>query len=139
MSKLILVPTPIDSDSGLEPKTFSLLQENALLENSVLLVEEIKEGRRRWLSYGLPREAIDKMIEFNEHTIIEQTPFIQEELKSGKTVYLMSDCGTPAWMDPGQDLVNWCHENKIKVTATTLNNSMALAIALSGMNHQEFH
>jgi 16S rRNA (cytidine1402-2'-O)-methyltransferase len=60
------------------------------------------------------------------------------ELKSGKTVYLMSDCGLPAFCDPGQKLVDSCHKQGIKVTATPFPNSIALALALSGFSHARF-
>jgi 16S rRNA (cytidine1402-2'-O)-methyltransferase len=61
-----------------------------------------------------------------------------KELKKGKTVYLMSDCGLPAFCDPGQNLVDSCHKNGITVTATPFPNSIALAVALSGFSHQRF-
>ena len=50
----------------------------------------------------------------------------------------MSDCGLPAFCDPGQKLVNLCHESKIKVTSTPFPNSIALAVSLSGFSHDRF-
>ena len=51
----------------------------------------------------------------------------------------MSDGGLPAFCDPGQTLVNACHEKAIRVTSTPFPNSIALAVALSGFRHQEFY
>lgn len=138
MSQLILVPTPIADDLPLEPVALAKLQEDALKEDVILLVEEHKVGRQRWLKWGLPREAIEKFRLYNEHTTDTMKDEVLKELKSGKTVYLMSDCGLPAFCDPGQNLVDLCHRNKIKVTATPFPNSIALAIALSGFRHNRF-
>jgi 16S rRNA (cytidine1402-2'-O)-methyltransferase len=50
----------------------------------------------------------------------------------------MSDCGLPAFCDPGQDLVSRCHDLGIKVTSAPFANSIALAVALSGFDHSRF-
>jgi 16S rRNA (cytidine1402-2'-O)-methyltransferase len=139
MSMLILVPTPINDDLPLEPVAREKLLDEALLDNTLLLVEEHKVARNRWLKWGLPREAIEKFILFNEHTQEKIQADILKELKSGKKAYLLSDCGLPAFCDPGQKLVDACHRQKIKVTATPYPNSISLAVALSGFSHQRFN
>ncbi len=138
MSKLILVPTPIDDESPLEPMALEKLRLATTDINSIIAVEDAKPGRRRWLHWGLPREAIESFVLYNEHTRSEQLPILLEELKNGKNVYLMSDGGLPAFCDPGQELVNACHDRGIQVTATPFCNSIALGIALSGFDHQKF-
>lgn len=136
--KLVLVPTPIDDESPLEPVALELLRSAVTDSNSYIAVEDAKPGRRRWLHWGLPREAIADFILYNEHTRGDQRQVILEKLHSGATVYLMSDGGLPAFCDPGQDLVNSCHEKKIQVTATPFCNSISLALALSGFDHNKF-
>lgn len=138
MSKLVLVPTPIADDLPLEPVALKTLLDQSLREDVVLLVEEHKVARQRWLKWGLPREAIEKFRLYNEHTSEKMKTEVLRELKSGKTVYLMSDCGLPAFCDPGQNLVDLCHKNKIQVTSTPFPNSIALAVALSGFSHARF-
>lgn len=138
MSELILVPTPISDELPLEPVALDLLKEDALKDNVVLLVEEHKVARQRWLKWGLPREAIEKFELYNEHTSEKMKAEVLKHLKAGKKVYLMSDCGLPAFCDPGQNLVDSCHKQKIKVTSTPFPNSISLAVALSGFSHQRF-
>lgn len=138
MKELILVPTPIQEDHPLEPVARERLLEDALKENVLIMVEEHKVARQRWLKWGLPREAIEKFILFNEHSQENLQQNIIKDLKSGKRAYLMSDCGLPAFCDPGQLLVDACHKNGIKVTATPFPNSIALALALSGFTHSSF-
>jgi hypothetical protein len=53
MSELILVPTPISDELPLESVALELLKADALKENVVLLVEEHKVARQRWLKWGL--------------------------------------------------------------------------------------
>ena len=138
MSKLILVPTPIADDLPLESVALEFLKNDCLKEEVLLLVEEHKVARQRWLKWGLPREAIEKFQLYNEHTSEKMKVEVMKQLKSGKTVYLMSDCGLPAFCDPGQNLVDQCHKQKIKVTATPFPNSISLSIALSGFSHGRF-
>lgn len=138
MKELILVPTPIQDDLPLEPVALMRLKEDALKEDVLILVEEHKVGRQRWLKWGLPREAIERFVLFNEHTQVKMQDEIIKLIKGGKRAYLLSDCGLPAFCDPGQLLVNACHKNRIKVTATPYPNSISLAVALSGFPHETF-
>lgn len=139
MGKLVLVPTPIYEEHMLETTALNLLKEDVLKEDVLVLVEEHKVARQRWLRWGLERSAIEKFIVFNEHTQKEVSPEIIKKLKDPKsTAYLLSDCGLPAFCDPGQNLVDQCHRNHIQVTATPFPNSIALAIALSGFSHDRF-
>ncbi len=135
---LTLVPTPIDDRHPINPVAKELLEE-AIAKKDIICVEEAKEGRRRWLRFGLPRETIEEFHLYNEHTRKEKKgDELIGFLKKGKNVFLMSDCGLPAFCDPGQKLVERCHELNIKVTSTPFDNSIALAVALSGFPHERF-
>lgn len=137
MSQLVLVPTPISDEHPLCSVAKERLMQ-AVTNGDVIVVEEHKIARRRWLKYGLPREAIDNFVLYNEHTAKEASEMVLTQLKSGKNAFLMSDCGLPAFCDPGRRLVEMCHDNSIKVSATPFANSIALAIALSGFEHDKF-
>jgi 16S rRNA (cytidine1402-2'-O)-methyltransferase len=135
---LILIPTPIDEESSLHPSAHDILISlNPDLD--VILVEELRECRRRWLRWGLSRDWVDRFVVYNEHTRDELKSKIIADLKAGKRHLLMSDCGLPAFCDPGQELVDLCHNHRINVSSTSFENSIALAIALSGFSHHEFH
>ena len=137
--KLVLIPTPIDEATTLEGTALKcLLASCSKKESNVFLVEDIRPCRRRWLRWGLPRDLVDDLVEYNEHTRAGLIDPLIKQLKSGKTIYLMSDGGLPAFCDPGQELIDQCHRSKIVVTATPFSNSVALAVALSGYNHQQF-
>ncbi|MBC76781.1 MAG: hypothetical protein CME64_12270 [Halobacteriovoraceae bacterium] len=134
---LTLIPTPIDDENPLEQKAFETLK-LAVEKGDIIAVEEAKTCRRRWIHWGLPREAIQDFVLYNEHTRSNQASELLKELGRGKNVYLLSDCGLPAFCDPGRKLVSLCHEHSIKVTATPFPNSISLAMALSGFDHDRF-
>jgi len=137
---LYLIPTPIDETSPLEQCAFDLLNNAAIndKENSVFVIEDLKPGRRRWLRFKLPRDIVEDFVLYNEHTAKSASHEVLTLLKKGKNVFMMSDGGLPAFCDPGRDLVELCHKNKVKVTATPFANSISLALALSGFNHNKF-
>jgi len=137
---LTLVPTPIDEVSPLEQTAFKLLN-SAVTEqrdNTIIVIEDLKPGRRRWLRWGLPRESVEDFVLYNEHSAKEVSVTLLKELMNGKNVFIMSDGGLPAFCDPGIELVDICHKNNVKVTATPFQNSISLALSLSGFNHDKF-
>ena len=50
-----------------------------------------------------------------EHNKKEKGLYLVEELKQGKNIALVTDAGTPAISDPGEDLVKLCIEEGIRV------------------------
>lgn len=135
---LTLIPTPLNVELPLEPVALALLHEVAADPAALILVEELKVARQRWLRWGLPREAIERFVAFNEHSYEEQGKLLLPQLKRGARAVLMSDGGLPAFCDPGKDLVNQCHEHGVRVSSTPFPNSIALAVALSGFSHRQF-
>ena len=137
---LTLIPTPISETGALEPVAFELLLKASTTEaeNSLFVIEDLKPGRRRWLGFKLPRESIDSFVLYNEHTASTVSKELLAELLAGKNVFLMSDGGLPAFYDPGVELVDLCHKNKVRVTSTPFFNSISLALALSGFSHRKF-
>ncbi len=135
--KLILVPTPIDEENTLDAKTLELIL-IGIDRGAKFAIEDLKPGRRRWLRYGLPREQVDNFVLYNEHTRAEAIEELLGHLKNGKDVFLMSDAGLPAFCDPGRVLVDRCHQDNIIVSSTPFYNSIALAVALSGYDHDRF-
>ncbi|RLA64744.1 MAG: hypothetical protein DRQ88_10425 [Epsilonproteobacteria bacterium] len=134
---LTLVPTPIDEENPLEETALNLLK-SACEKGDLVAIEDLKPGRRRWIRWGLPREMVDDLILYNEHTAKALNRELIQKMKSGKELFLMSDGGLPAFCDPGQELVNLCHQEGIKVTSTPFYNSTILALALSGYAHKKF-
>lgn len=139
---LYLVPTPIDDTTTLAPEAQAILLQQSesfqAPDGSLILVEEAKAGRQRWLRFGLPREVINHFFLYNEHNQVEAVPQLIEQLKRGRDIYLMSDCGLPAFCDPGRPLVWACRQSRLPVRSLPFSNSVLLALALSGLPHERF-
>ena len=56
------------------------------------------------------------MTSYYEHNKKEKGNYLIEKLLAGESIAIVSDAGTPAISDPGEDLVNLAIENDIRVT-----------------------
>lgn len=139
MNGLILIPTPISEIGDITSSDRELLAQLAGDDKNKILVEDHKVARRRWIAWGLDREVIERFELYNEHNQNEEIPKIINHLQSGGNVLLMSDGGLPAFCDPGKNLVDACHKSQLSVTSLSCSNSIALAVALSGYDHNEFY
>ncbi len=75
---------------------------------------------------------------YHEHNKAEKGEYLISLLKEGKNVALVSDAGTPAISDPGEDLVRLCIENDINVTSVPGCVAAINALILSGLSTKRF-
>lgn len=75
---------------------------------------------------------------YHEHNKIEKGEYIISLLKEGKNVALVSDAGTPAISDPGEDLVRLCISSDITVTSIPGCVAAINALILSGLSTKRF-
>lgn len=75
---------------------------------------------------------------YHEHNKREKGEYIISLLKEGQNVALVSDAGTPAISDPGEDLVKLCIENDINVTSIPGPVAGINALILSGLPTKRF-
>lgn len=75
---------------------------------------------------------------YHEHNKREKGEYIISQLNEGKNVALVSDAGTPAISDPGEDLVKLCIENDIEVTSVPGPVAGINALILSGLSTKRF-
>jgi 16S rRNA (cytidine1402-2'-O)-methyltransferase len=78
------------------------------------------------------------MISYNEHNAKARGVVISDRLKSGETCALVTDAGTPAVSDPGEELVMLCAEFGIPVTAIPGACAAITAVMLSGLPSSRF-
>lgn len=74
----------------------------------------------------------------DEHDEAQQTEDLLKMLLQGKRLALISDCGTPAFQDPGSRLIARCLENRIPVKPVPGASSLMAALSLSPMPIKEF-
>ena len=126
---LYLVATPIGNLGDLSPRAVEIM-------NTVDLIAA--EDTRRTLQL-LNHFGITKpLTSYHEHNKKTKGEYIVSLLKEGKNVAQVSDAGTPAISDPGEDLVKLCIENDITVTSVPGPVAGINALILSGMNTRRF-
>lgn len=104
--KLYLCATPIGNLSDITLRCLEVLK-------SVDLIAA--EDTRRTLTLLNHFEISKPLTSYYEHNRKEKGIFLAEEMEKGKNIGLVSDAGTPAISDPGEDLVAICIEKGIEV------------------------
>ncbi len=79
-----------------------------------------------------------QLTSYHEHNKHEKGEYLVSLLKEGKNVALISDAGTPAISDPGEDLVRLCIENDINITSIPGCVALINALILSGLSTKRF-
>ena len=96
------------------------------------------EDTRRTLGL-LNHLGIEKpMTSYFEHNKKEKGEYLISEMRNGKNIALVSDAGTPAISDPGEDLVKMCAEAGIDVVPIPGAVAGINALISSGLSTQRF-
>ncbi len=104
--KLYLCATPIGNLSDITLRCLEVLK-------SVDLIAA--DDTRITLTLLNHFEISKPLTSYYEHNLKEKGIFLAEEMEKGKNIALVSDAGTPAISDPGEDLVAICIEKGIEV------------------------
>ncbi len=75
---------------------------------------------------------------YHEHNKRKKGEYLIQLLKEGKNIAQVSDAGTPAISDPGEDLVKLCIENDITVTSIPGPVAGINALILSGLSTRRY-
>ncbi len=78
------------------------------------------------------------MISYHEHNRYEMTPVLVDRMLAGEDIALVTDAGTPAISDPGEDLVRAAREAGVAVTSLPGATAFTTALTLSGMSARRF-
>ncbi len=121
---LYLVATPIGNLSDITERALKVL------ENVDFIAAEDTRNTGKLLAYfGISKP----MVSYFEHNKRERGEVILQRLKGGESCALVTDAGTPAISDPGQDLVMLCAENDVVVTSIPGCCACVNALALSAL------
>lgn len=126
---LYLCATPI---GNLEDMTLRALR---VLKEVDLIAAEDTRGSIKLLNHF---EIHTPMTSYHEYNKIEKGQYLIRQLLEGKNIALVTDAGTPAISDPGEELVRMAYE--AGVTVTTLPGACAAvnALILSGQPTRRF-
>ncbi len=122
--KLYVVGTPIGNLGDFSPRAVQVLG-----EVDYIAAEDTRVTIKLLNHFGIKTP----LLSYHEHNKKSVGEKIIERLLSGDTFALVSDAGMPAISDPGEDLVDLCHKNGIKVESVPGPSAVVTALALSGL------
>ena len=126
---LYLCATPI---GNLDDITVRCL--NTLRECDLIACEDTRHSLKLLNHFDIHKP----LTSYYEHNKKEKGAYIIEEIESGKNVALITDAGTPAISDPGEDLVKMCIDAGIRVVPVPGSVALINALIISGQNTTRF-
>lgn len=128
---LLLVATPIGN-----PRDISARALDALASADLIAAEDTRVARTRLHAWGVHDRTVWSFWDQNE---ADQVPKLIEILRSGKTVALISDAGTPLISDPGYRLVQACIAADVPVDILPGPCAAVAALPLTGLPTARFY
>lgn len=126
---LYLVATPIGNLGDLSPRGVQTLQ-----EADFIAAEDTRVSMKLLNHFDIKKP----LVSYHEHNRAAAGQAILARLLAGETCALVTDAGTPAISDPGEDLVRLCGENGVTVQAIPGCCAAIAALAVSGLDTRRF-
>ncbi len=126
---LYLVPTPIGNLGDIS------LRAKQTLEAADFIAAEDTRVTLKLLNH---LEIKKSLVSYYEHNKTFKGSWIVERILAGETCALVSDAGSPAISDPGEDLVKQCYDAGITVCAIPGPCAAITALSISGQSTGRF-
>ena len=121
---LYLVPTPIGNLGDISPRA-----KKTLAEADFIAAEDTRVSLKLLNHLELKKP----LVSYYEHNKNESGPRIVERLLAGESCALVTDAGSPAISDPGEDLVALCSKAGVCVCAIPGPCAAVTALSVSGL------
>ena len=121
---LYLVATPIGNLADLSERAVKVLS-----EVDFIAAEDTRNSARLLSYLGISKP----MVSYFEHNKKGRGEEIVNRIEAGESCALITDAGTPAISDPGEDIVALCHEKGIKVSSIPGACACIVALTMSGL------
>ena len=121
---LYLVPTPIGNLGDISPRARETLE-----KADFIAAEDTRVTLKLLNHLGIKKN----LVSYYEHNKEFKGNVIVERILAGETCAQVSDAGSPAISDPGEDLVRLCAENGIPVCAIPGPCAVITALSISGL------
>ncbi len=126
---LYLVATPIGNLADISERALKVLSE----------VDFVAAEDTRNTGLLLSRFGISKsMVSYFEHNKRERGEMIVARIEAGESCALVTDAGTPAISDPGEDIVKLCAERGVPVVSVPGPCAAIVALTLSALSTGRF-
>ena len=126
---LYLVPTPIGNLGDISPRA------KATLESADFIAAEDTRVTLKLLNH---LELRKPLVSYYEHNKSFKGEKILDRILAGETCALVSDAGSPAISDPGEDLVRQCAQAGVTVCAIPGPCAVITALSISGQSTGRF-
>lgn len=126
---LYIVATPI---GNLDDITLRAI--NTLKQVDLIAAEDTRHSGLLLQHLGIKA----KLFALHDHNEQEKSQLLIEKLKSGLSIALISDAGTPLINDPGYHLVKACRENNINVVPIPGACAAIAALSVAGLPSDRF-
>lgn len=121
---LYLVPTPIGNLGDISQRCRQTLE-----EADFIAAEDTRVTLKLLNHLGIKKS----LISYYEHNKAQKGNAILERILAGETCALVSDAGSPAISDPGEDLVRLCAQEGITVSAIPGPCAVITALSISAL------
>ena len=122
--RLYLVATPIGNLGDFSPRAVETLR-----EVDFIAAEDTRVSLKLLNHFDVKKP----LISYHEHNHVTAGQAVLARLLAGESCALVTDAGTPAVSDPGEDLVRLCAENGVDVQAVPGCCAAVAALAVSGL------
>ncbi len=126
---LYLVPTPIGNLGDVSARC-----RDTLAQADFIAAEDTRVSVRLLNHLELKKE----LVSYHEHNKQKSGPKILERLQNGESCALVTDAGTPAISDPGEDLVRLCTDAGVTVCAIPGPCAFVTALCASSLSTGRF-
>ena len=126
---LYLVATPVGNLADISARAVKVLS-----EVDFVAAEDTRNSMRLLSYLGIQKP----MVSYFEHNKRTHGEMICDRLAAGESCALVTDAGTPAISDPGEDIVALCAARDIPVTSIPGACAAILALTLSGLPTSRF-
>ena len=126
---LYLVATPIGNLEDITLRAIRILKEVDLIAT---------EDNKKTLKLLNHLKISKKLISYHRHNEDTKTDFLIEKLLDGQNIAIVTDAGTPAISDPGEEIVKEAIKNDITVVPIPGACALINALIASGLDTKEF-
>lgn len=126
---LYICATPIGNLEDITLRTLRILKEVDLIA---------AEDTRHSIKLLNHFEIKTPMTSYHEYNKYDKAKILVEKMAAGTNIALITDAGTPAISDPGEELVKQCLEAGITVTSLPGPSAFVTALTLSGRSTRRF-
>ena len=126
---LYLVATPIGNLGDFSPRAVETLR-----EADFIAAEDTRVSVKLLNHFDIKKP----LVSYHEHNRAAAGEAIVQRLLGGEVCALVTDAGTPAISDPGEDLVRLCAESGIEVVVVPGPSAVISALAVSALSTQRF-